>query len=401
MLQADLDKDPAVMTMKPQLRRLIHRHLDALELVLSPENKRLLGGFLNAQPYVFEHEPSASAPSFLQTDAHLRGGKEGLPFKGYAPQSGQIFGILKQMKETFEEDRVESATTEQKKVEDHATMTASLKEELVTQEESVETNTAELADAKEALATAKNDLEDTREAMSADNKFLLEITEKCATVDAEWEKRLKERMDEMKAVSEAIAILDADDVRDAQTTTFGFLQIGKLKKRDSRRQRALSIVRRTMELQLDPRIKAKLGPLLSTLQIDAFTKVKEFIDKLVEDLKKEQADEVKQRDFCIGSLNDNVRAQDKTRWDHDQADALVTKLDEQSKALAEELKVLTAEIADIRVEMQRAGDDRTLENQEFQKTVSDQHLVQEVLKKAMAKLKGFYQKKHSFVQQNP
>merc|ERR1719191_1463677 len=78
--------------------------------------------------------------------------------------------------------------------------------------------------------------------------------------------------------------------------------------------------------------------------------------------------------------------------------AKIEQLTADSKALAEQLKTLKAEIADLQVELQRAGDDRKAENAEFQKTASDQHLVQEVLAKAVAKLKEFYSKRHSFVQ---
>merc|ERR1719163_290254 len=37
MLQADLDKDPQVRAIKPELRRLIHRHVETLEPILSPQ----------------------------------------------------------------------------------------------------------------------------------------------------------------------------------------------------------------------------------------------------------------------------------------------------------------------------------------------------------------------------
>merc|ERR1719298_21942 len=51
----------------------------------------------------------------------------------------------------------------------------------------------------------------------------------------------------------------------------------------------------------------RLSTLAMKLKLDAFSKVKANIDDMVEKLKIESADEVKDRDFCIGELNTNDR----------------------------------------------------------------------------------------------
>lgn len=391
MLQTDLDKDPAVRSIKPELRRLIHRHLSSLTFML-PEAKKTLAGFLNAQDYVFQPD----GVSMLQTSSALR---KRLPYKSYAPQSGAILGILKQMLEAFEGDRTENQQDEMGKIDSFTVMKAAKEEEIKKQNEQVETKTEELATAKENLVAAKEELEDTRAAMSADNKFLLDATEKCTKAEFEWEERLKTRTEEQKAISEAISILDTDDVRDAQKTTFGFLQIAQMQKKVVRKD--TNKIRRTRALHL---IKKAFGnsprgsALVAALQLDGFAKVKAFIDQLIEDLKKEQADEVAQRDSCIDNIAQNERDTDKKKWEIKNLEAKIEQLTADSKALAEALKTLAAEIADLQVELQRAGDDRKAENAEFQKTASDQHLVQEVLAKALVKLKAFYHKRHSLVQ---
>jgi len=319
--------------------------------------------------------------------------------KSYAPQSGAILGILKQMLEAFGGDRTENQKDEMSKIETYTTMKASKEEEIKTQKDQVETKTDELATAKENLANAKNELEDTREAMSADNKFLLDATEKCTKAEFEFEERMKTRTEEQQAISEAIAILDTDDVRDAQKTTFGFLQVAltqrKVERKDtslSQRARALRLVKAVF--RNSPRARS----LIVALQLDAFTKVKAFIDQLVEDMKKEQADEVKQKDNCVENIAQNDRDTAQKQFEVKNLEAKIEQLTADSKELAEQLKTLKAEIADLQVELQRAADDRKAENAEFQKTAADQHLVQEVLQKALVKLKAFYQKKRSFVQ---
>merc|ERR1719420_2370904 len=51
----------------------------------------------------------------------------------------------------------------------------------------------------------------------------------------------------------------------------------------------------------------RLSTLAMKLQLDAFSKVKENIDDMVEKLKIESKDEIKDRDFCIQELNTNER----------------------------------------------------------------------------------------------
>jgi len=394
MLQTDLDKDPAVRSMKPELRHLIHNHLDQLTFLV-PEAKKTLQGFLDAQDYVFQKDVS-----LLQTSSALRKKAPG-NFKSHAPQSGAILGILKQMLETFKNNMPENEAEEMKKIETYETMKAAKEEEIAKQKEQVETKTEEYATSKENLANAKNELEDTRAAMSADQKFLLEITEKCTKAEFEWEERLKTRTEEQQAISEAIAILDTDEVRDAQKTTFGFLQIAQMQTKVVRKDTFEQKHRRVRALHLVKALFARsprVGALAVMLQLDDFAEIKKFIDQLVEDMNKEQADEVKQRDACIDNIAQNERDTDKKHWEMKNLEAKIEQLTADSKDLGEQLDTLRAEIADLQTDLQRASDNRKLENTEFQKTAADQHLVQAVLAKALVKLKKFYEKKHSMMQ---
>merc|ERR1719359_982304 len=60
------------------------------------------------------------------------------------------------------------------------------------------------------------------------------------------------------------------------------------------------------------------------------------------------------------------------------------------------ISTLTAEIAEMQVQLKRAGEDRELENQDFQAVVADQRATQKLLENALGVLKGFYDK--AFVQ---
>merc|ERR1719191_177404 len=162
--------------------------------------------------------------------------------QSYAPQSGQIFGILKQMKETFETNLSNSQKEEMQAQQAYEDLKAAKEAEIKAGEELKDKKTQELADTDSALAQAKQDLEDTRNSLSADQKFLMNLKETCQMTDAEWEERQKSRQEERQACSEALAILSSDDAHDTFTRTFNFVQVteGKV---DLRREAAAKLLR--------------------------------------------------------------------------------------------------------------------------------------------------------------
>merc|ERR1719450_2042939 len=64
-------------------------------------------------------------------------------------------------------------------------------------------------------------------------------------------------------------------------------------------------------------------------------------------------------------------------------------IDELTKAI----ETLKAEIAEMQVQLKRAGEDREKQNKEFQMTVADQRATQKLLAQALNVLKSFYDKK--------
>merc|ERR1719446_1065985 len=77
---------------------------------------------------------------------------------------------------------------------------------------------------KKALFDAKEDLEQTRATRSADVEYLRNLQTTCNDLDKQWADRSKMRNEEIKAVSEAIAIVTDDDARDLMAKTVTLLQ---------------------------------------------------------------------------------------------------------------------------------------------------------------------------------
>merc|ERR1719159_2169686 len=130
--------------------------------------------------------------------------------------------------------------------------------------------------------------------------------------------------------------------------------------------------------------------------LDGFQKVSEDIDGMIADLKKEKEEDVKMKDFCIEALHKNEVAIEMKKRDIEQLDAKIAQLTAEIEELAKAIEALQAEIAEMQVQLKRAGEDRELENKDFQAVVADQRATQKLLENALGVLKGFYDK--AFVQ---
>jgi len=214
------------------------------------------------------------------------------------------------------------------------------------------------------------------------------LKEKCQMTDKEWEERQKTRQLEMAAVSKALAVLSGDDAHDLFTRTFNPALIQTAASSDRRKQ-AAEVLSRVAKKFNNP----KLSTLAYQVKLDAFTRVKKAIDDMIAQLLKEKADEIKHKDFCVDEFNSNQLQTEKKNREKQDLLAKIANLEAEIEALAEAIKTLKAEIAEMQVQLKRAGEDREKQNKEFQMTVADQRETQKLLTAALGVLQDFYGKK--------
>merc|ERR1719215_923482 len=216
------------------------------------------------------------------------------------------------------------------------------------------------------------------------------LKEKCQMTDKEWEERSKTRQLEMEACSKALAVLSSDDAHDLFTKTFNpaFLQADAVASGSGSRSKASAVLSAAAAKLESPR----LATLATQVRLDAFTRVKKAIDDMIAQLLKEKADEIKHKDFCVDEFNTNQLQTEKKEREKQDLIAKVGDLEMTIKALTEAIDTLKSEIAEMQVQMKRAGEDREKENKEFQSTVADQRATQKLLKAALTVLQDFYGK---------
>jgi len=304
-------------------------------------------------------------------------------YPSYSSQSGEIVGVIKQMKETMEADLKEAQGQESEAAATFAELRKAKLAAIEAAEKMEEQKEAEKADTDNLIAEAKEDLGQTEQALVEDKKYLANLEKMCSEGDSAFEKRKASRLEEIKAVTETIEILTGDEARDAMTGTYSLLQTSE---QNSRRKAAAALIRNIGVKSHDQ----AMALLATTVELDAFTKVKKAIDDMVSTLKQQQADEVKKNDYCKNEIQSNDMTIAKTEDLRDDINAQIGSLESKIVTLSKEITQAKADIAQAQIELQRASQDRQVENLDFQKTIADQTTTIEILHKAMDRLAQFY-----------
>jgi len=307
-------------------------------------------------------------------------------FQSYRPQSGQIFGILKQMQEDFEASLSTAQKDELKAREDYESLKASKEEQIASAQAAVEQLDQGIAENGEKNAQALQDHDDTQAQLALDQEFLASLKRKCSESSAEYDARVKSRLEEIVAVQDTIKVLNEDKAFDNfdKTVNVAFMQTGSAKGKSLVRARAAAVLQRAAAGE------PKLAMLAASVKLDGFEKVKAAIDKMAAELKVQQEDEVKHRDWCTDELASNKRA---TAAGDDKKAGLEVKISDLGKtieSLSAEMEATKASSAEMQEQMKRASEVREAESADYHETVVDHRITQAILAKALDRMQQVY-----------
>lgn len=337
-------------------------------------------------------------------------------FQSYAPVSGQVFGILKEMQSDFEESLSESQKAEAKAQKDFESLRAAKQDEIESAKREVTRIDQEVAFLGEKAAQEAQQLQDTKDQLALDREFMKNLKIKCSMTDEEFAARTKSRQEEIVAVQDTIKILNEDKAFDlfgksvpssVTASASSFLQTrsaaSQQQKEAALRARAATLFRRAAAVAAkgsgrgsgagrDSLAAAvpRLALLEASVQIDAFTTVKAEIDKLVAELSKQQQDEVAHRDWCIAEMNDNKLSTEAGFAKQTSLESKKADLEKDLEAYAAKLKELAAAGAEVEAQMKKASEIREAENADAQETIGDQMLTQQILQKAVNRMAEVY-----------
>merc|ERR1719297_209093 len=312
----------------------------------------------------------------------------------YAPQSGQIVGILKQMGDEMAAGLAEATKAEEAAIAIYEKLMAAKKKEVIALTKEIETKLTRIGDLGVEIAQMKNDLGDTEEALIEDKKFLANLDENCEKKKKEWEVIVKTRAEELAALADTIKVLNDDDALELFKKTLpsasSFVQI----KATARNTRTKALTDLKQFMQNCPK-NANLELLALALQGKkiGFEKVIKMIDDMVTTLQVEQKDDDSKKEYCAEELD---LADDKKKGlEHDITD-LETAIEDLKGAiakLAEEIAALTAGIKELDAKVAEATEQRKEENEDFKELMASDTAAKELLKFAKNRLNKFYNPK--------
>jgi len=305
----------------------------------------------------------------------------------YSPASGQIVGLLRQMKSDMEKELADMTAQEEQAIADFQSLMSAKNKELAAATLAIQDKQSRFADAAVQLQTMKEDYSDTSATLEQDKTFLADKDANCAKAETDYANIKKTRAEELLAISETIKILNDDDALDLFKKTLpspSLLQVTAASRQTV--SRALNALHSTKHD--DPRIDFIMLALHGKKV--SFDKVIKMIDDMVKLLDKEQYDDDLRQEICIEDLD---RTEDKLKTTQTSIKN-VEKVIEEDKDLAQttgdEINNLQKGIKELDKSVTDATGMRKEDHEEYTATLSENKAAKDLLLLAKNRLSKFY-----------
>jgi septal ring factor EnvC (AmiA/AmiB activator) len=311
----------------------------------------------------------------------------------YVPQSGEIVGILKQMKDEMEKDLADLTSQEASAQADYEALVAAKKKEIEANTKAIEEKTERVGNIAVEVATKANDLEDTKEGLAEDKKFLADLEKNCELKKAEWAEYRKMQSMELIALADTIKVLNDDDALELFKKTLpsaasSFLQIQA--KASKSRRTALAMLQNVhvADRNRDPRLDVLEVALRGGKM--GFGKIVKMIDDLVALLKKEQEDDDAKKEYCLDEMDKAEDTVKELNLDVSDLEKAIADGEESIATLASEIKALTAGLKALDKDVAEQTEQRKAEHEDFVESLAANTAALDVLEFAKNRLNKFY-----------
>jgi len=312
----------------------------------------------------------------------------------YAPSSGSVVGILKQMGDEMNKDLSEATEAEDGAVKNYESLMAAKKKEVLALTKAIETKLDRVGRLGVSIAQMKNDMGDTEAALVADKEFLANLDENCKKKTADWEVIIKTRAEELVALAETIKVLNDDDALDLFKRTLPSASLMQLDVgMDALRRRTLTKIEPLLKANRSQHFKLEFVALALQGKKIGFEKVIKMIDEMIATLKTEQKDDDDKKEYCAVQLD---KADDKKKGlerSMSDLEAAITSANDDIAKTAEEIAALKAGIVELDKMVAAATEQRKQENEDFKELMASDTAAKELLAYAKNRLNQFYNPK--------
>jgi len=370
-------------------------NLEALTKALAAIEKGMAGGFLQTNAAAVLRRLSLSQDmssadrdllsSFLVGGAHHQ----------YAPASGEIVGILKQMKDTMEKDLAEVIAAEDTAKSDFEGLVAAKESQIASATKAIEEKIKRSGEVAVEIVNLKEDLDDTTESLAEDKQFLADLEKNCEQKTKEWAEICKMRQEELIALADTIKILNDDDAQELfkksiPSASASLLQV-QVTNKELRTQALKALQSAKRENQNNPNLD--LIELALHGKKVSFDKVIAMINDMVVLLGKEQVEDDTKKTYCENEFD---KADDKKKELEQSISDIEKALDEADdsvKTLETEIKALEEGIIKLDREVAEATFQRKDEHADWEAQRASDNAVIAIIGVAKNRLNKFYNPK--------
>jgi len=327
----------------------------------------------------------------------------------YVPASGQIVGILKNMKDEMEASIKDLTASEASAVSGYEDLKAAKTKEEAAASAAIKSKEKRSGELAVTVVQNADALEDTTAELAKTEKFLATLAEQCKEKQAEWAARSKVRAEEIEAISQAIGILNDDDALDVfkkavpavltQAEEFGFLQYrtnsatGAMASAHKAQQlitSAAQIYRSSTLSLLAFSSKTRVRMAQKHKSKADFSEIMKMIDGMVAVLTAEGADDEKHKVFCTAEFEKSAEEKSDTETEIAGLQSTMEELSDEIATLGEDVKTLTSGIAVLDKSVADATEQRKEEHAAYTEALALQETAIALIAKAKNRLQKFY-----------
>merc|ERR1719379_2463095 len=296
------------------------------------------------------------------------------------------------MKDEMEADLAEAKANEEKAIADYKALVSAKKKEIEAATKAIEDKMTRVGELGVEVATMINDLEDTKEGLEEDKKFLADMDTICEQKKKEWAAYQKMMAEELLALAETIKILNDDDALELFKKTLpsaaSLLQMQVSAKEV--RQQALKVLSGARVQGVGHDARLDLLEMALRGRKMGFEKIIKMIDDLVALLAKEQLDDDEKKAWCLAELDtadDKKKALENAISDLEKA---IADEEESIATLASEIEALEDGIKALDKQVAEATEQRKAEHAEFEENLAANNAANDLLAFAKNRLNKFY-----------
>lgn len=314
--------------------------------------------------------------------------------KDYAPAGGEIVGILKMMKDNFDESLGGIVGEEEAAVKSFGKLKITLEDLIKTSGRSIEKKSELKGEVAVKIVEGKNLVSTTEKQMGDDMATLAELKEACSGKGDEFKQRQEDASAEVDAIGQAIGVLNNDDALQLfnKVDPKALVQTSFVQTSTKTNSPQATVANLLNDMSRSPAIamlaySAKQA--LKSKKVD-FSKIIKMIDDMVVILKKEGEDDIKSRDDCNQSFNDAEAETKELKRDIQGLEAEVEDNAGTISAMADVIAKSKDEIAAAKQAMAEATEQRKEDNAEFVVAVDLNKQAVDLIQKAKDKLNTYY-----------